>query len=145
MKANNKEVASLPDNTKENQPVDRSRRSFAKAGVALGPVMMTLANRSAWGRDVNLCTQSGFASMQLVASQGVNFVAIPQSFDPPPPDEGSPLTEWQQWGTANGLTGAPFDTFTVEQWEAFAEQCYLDSSPNSNRRSPPEGRGGRGH
>jgi hypothetical protein len=42
--------------------VDESRRSFSKKGL-IAPVIMTLANRSAWG-GTNMCTQSGFASYQ---------------------------------------------------------------------------------
>lgn len=50
----------------ENQPtagVDQSRRSFAKTGASLAPVVMLLANRPAWS-GANMCTQSGFASFQ---------------------------------------------------------------------------------
>ena len=42
--------------------VDESRRSFSKKGL-IAPVILTLANRSAWG-GTNMCTQSGFASYQ---------------------------------------------------------------------------------
>ncbi|OAI26130.1 MULTISPECIES: hypothetical protein [Methylomonas] len=47
------------------QVIDKSRRKFAKAGVAV-PVILTLANRPAWGGGtggVDECTISGFHSI----------------------------------------------------------------------------------
>mgnify|MGYP001208070115 CR=1 FL=1 len=55
MEAKDKDVASLPESINETKQVDQSRRSFAKAGAVLAPVMMTLANRSAWAGG-NHCT-----------------------------------------------------------------------------------------
>ncbi|ATG91234.1 hypothetical protein [Methylomonas koyamae] len=55
----------LPEHSEqstENVAVDKSRRTFAKAGV-VAPVIMTLANRSAWGGGKRSCgTISGFQS-----------------------------------------------------------------------------------
>jgi len=75
MKANNQESASVPENKKGNQQVDRSRRTFAKLGVTIAPVMMTLVNRPAWGLDRNLCTRSGWTSLATFGSD-TNYVAI---------------------------------------------------------------------
>lgn len=50
-------------------PVDESRRSFAKVGVGIFPVMMTLANRSAWG--ANACLGSGFQSYSQAVDNNV--------------------------------------------------------------------------
>lgn len=44
----------------QSTSVNKSRRSFSKWGVA-APVIMTLANRSAWA-ETNTCTPSGFQS-----------------------------------------------------------------------------------
>lgn len=73
MKAKDKDVASLPETIKETKPVDQSRRSFAKVGAAVVPVVMTLANRSAWGAGSQLCdanqSLAGIQSYQAVANQ----------------------------------------------------------------------------
>lgn len=136
MKAENKDTASLPENNKETQPVDQARRSFSKLGVTLAPVMMTLANRSAWGRDVDICTQSGFVSHNVLQSQAINPVSNPRTFSSPPPnadpDAYNALTDklgaWQTWGSENGLTGEPFSSLTVTEWEEFAGLCYASST-----------------
>lgn len=61
------------DSQNAQQKVDRSRRSFTKVGAAVVPVMMTLANRSAWGAGSQLCdanqSLAGIQSYQAVANQ----------------------------------------------------------------------------
>jgi hypothetical protein len=56
---NNQQVKS-DENQQANRKVDNSRRSFAKKSAAIAPIVLTLANRSAWA-GTNIC-QSGFAS-----------------------------------------------------------------------------------
>lgn len=46
--------------------VSNSRRSFAKAGL-IAPVMLSLANRPAWGASFR-CTVSGFDSLATIGS-----------------------------------------------------------------------------
>lgn len=61
MSSESNKVVKPDESQNSQQTVDQSRRSFAKVSAAVVPVMMTLANRSAWG-GTNICTQSGFAS-----------------------------------------------------------------------------------
>lgn len=67
MNAHNKETASLPEQNQESHQIDRSKRSFAKVGV-ITPVILTLANRSAWG--ANACIGSGFQSFSTALTNG---------------------------------------------------------------------------
>lgn len=62
MTANNQESASVSESKKENQEIDRSRRSFSKLGVTLGPVMMILGNRSAWAGGNHCTSYDAFVS-----------------------------------------------------------------------------------
>lgn len=62
-----KEISSI-ESRNVDQVVDKSRRSFSKKGL-VAPVMLTLANRSAWG--ANACLGSGFQSYALAVKNGV--------------------------------------------------------------------------
>jgi len=131
MKENNHELASSRKNIRQ---VNHSRRSFAKVSIGLAPVMMTLTNRSAWGRDVNICTQSGFHSATLFGSQGVVETTEPVDYTPPPGGGNSgSINAWETWANTNGLTGEPFDTWIangdVDSWKAFAHNCVLSLQP----------------
>jgi len=53
------------DNTNNNSSIDKSRRKFAKAGIAGLPVIMTVANRPVWASFE--CTASGMQSGNLSA------------------------------------------------------------------------------
>lgn len=55
------------ESTDPGAELNKSRRSFAKGGL-IAPVMMTLANRSAWG--ANACIGSGFQSYAAAAKNG---------------------------------------------------------------------------
>ncbi len=68
MKSENKKETIVEYDQNTAQSVDKSRRSFSKRGL-IAPVMLTLANRSAWG-GTNMCTQSGFTSFQAGVSAG---------------------------------------------------------------------------
>ncbi|NOQ14862.1 MAG: hypothetical protein GQ583_10365 [Methyloprofundus sp.] len=57
---------SAPDLELEAKQPNKSRRSFAKAGI-MAPVMISLANRPAWGGSVR-CTVSGFDSLHAIGS-----------------------------------------------------------------------------
>jgi hypothetical protein len=59
-----------------NLKVDNSRRSFAKKSAAIAPVIMTLANRSAWA-GTNMCTQSGFHSFNVQGAIHSHIEHIP--------------------------------------------------------------------
>lgn len=62
-KAGNQSGSDL--DTELKQP-NKSRRSIAKAGI-MAPVMLSLANRPAWGANVR-CTVSGFGSLATIGS-----------------------------------------------------------------------------
>jgi len=49
----------------DSKQPDQSRRSFAKAGI-IAPVIMSLANRPAWGAVTHRCNISGWASVPAV-------------------------------------------------------------------------------
>jgi hypothetical protein len=73
--------------------VDESRRSFSKKGL-IAPVIMTLANRSAWG--ANACVGSGFQSYSAAVKNGQTL-----SHAAPNPDGSSPYADWKtpaEWG-----------------------------------------------
>lgn len=55
-----------PSDNQSQRAVNRSRRAFAKLGAAATPVIMTLANRPAWGSPQRTkCTVSGFNSAAI--------------------------------------------------------------------------------
>ena len=65
---NNQQVKS-DENQQANRKVDNSRRSFAKRSAAIAPVIMTLANRSAWGAGIsNACVGSGLAFQSYITA-----------------------------------------------------------------------------
>jgi hypothetical protein len=66
---NNQPVKS-DDNQEHSTKVDNSRRSFAKKSATIAPVILTLANRSAWA---NSCVFSGFQSFAIAAKLGKNL------------------------------------------------------------------------
>mgnify|MGYP000123054761 CR=1 FL=1 len=54
--------------------IDKTKRKFSKAGLAV-PVLMTLANRPAWGNANTQCQVSGFNSLAVVGNKvsGVTY------------------------------------------------------------------------
>jgi len=73
MNSVNNHVIKPNQSQNENHAVDKSKRSFAKAGV-LAPVIMTLASRSALGAQV--CTPSGFVSATTTTVSGSNHNVV---------------------------------------------------------------------
>jgi hypothetical protein len=66
---NNQQVKS-DENQEHSAKVDNSRRSFAKKSAAIAPVIMTLANRSAWGAGIsNACVGSGLAFQSYITAK----------------------------------------------------------------------------
>lgn len=57
MSAENKKVVSLDEIQSSKQTVDKSRRSFAKTGALVAPIIMSFASRPSWGQDPK-CTVS---------------------------------------------------------------------------------------
>jgi len=72
MSNENKEQESIENDV--NVTVDKSKRKFSKAGI-VAPVIMTLANRPAWGAQ-NMCSISGFDSLNVQQNpiSGVDFI-----------------------------------------------------------------------
>jgi len=79
--------------------VNTKRRSFAKAGV-VAPVILTLANRPAWGGVRTMCSVSGFDSA-VVNNGETNF-----SGDVPVDEVCSGVHIRGYWAT-NGITPIP--------------------------------------
>ncbi len=73
---NNQQVKS-DENQEHSAKVDNSRRSFAKRSAAIAPVIMTLANRSAWGAGIsNACVGSGLAFQSYITAKDKG-IALP--------------------------------------------------------------------
>ena len=69
MNSENNHVIKPNQSLDANHDVDKSKRSFAKAGV-LAPVIMTLTSRSALGTPI--CAPSGFVSATTTTVSGTN-------------------------------------------------------------------------
>lgn len=67
MKNEDKTQIMLDESPVVAQSIDESRRSFSKRGL-IAPVILTLANRSAWG--ANACIGSGFQSYAAAKADG---------------------------------------------------------------------------
>lgn len=105
MSLENNEQVKSGENQEHSAKVDNSRRSFAKKSAAIAPVIMTLANRSAWG-GTNVCSNSGWNSFHAAGNRIASHAAI------------VPNNQWKYytyWATAPGWPGG-FDplTSTVE-------------------------------
>ena len=85
--------------------VDESRRSFSKKGL-IAPVIMTLANRSAWG--ANACVGSGFQSYSDAVQNNRTLSHAAAN-----PDGISPYANWKtpsDWGGADGHQSWPYQS-----------------------------------
>ncbi len=125
MSLENNEQVKSDENQEGDRKVDNSRRSFAKKSAAMVPVVFTLANRSAWGREIDQCTQSGFTSL---AAGSVTAIYIKKTFDPlPPVFPDNTEADYRTWAILNGLPGdqLPMLNWTVPQWEQFVSNCSL--------------------
>ena len=71
MNSENNHVIKPNQSLDANHDVDKSKRSFAKAGV-LAPVIMTLTSRSALGTPI--CAPSGFVSATTTTVSGTNQI-----------------------------------------------------------------------
>lgn len=121
---NNQQVKS-DENQEHSAKVDNSRRSFAKKSAAMVPVVFTLANRSAWGREIDQCTQSGFTSL---AAGSVTAIYNKRTFNPQPPvAPNNTELNYRNWAILNNLPGdtLPMLNWTVSQWEQFVSNCNL--------------------
>jgi len=129
MNLNDQKETSAAEHLDSERSVDKSRRSFSKKGL-IAPVIMTLANRSAWGaREVDLCTQSGFTSFTAASSQ--TPVYNKRVFTPPPNSKNSYSNlptdlknkQWGAWAEDNDLQWLP-DDWDYLDWEKFVVNCY---------------------
>jgi hypothetical protein len=83
--------------------VDESRRSISKKGL-IAPVIMTLANRSAWG--ANACVGSGFQSYSDAKKEKRTISHAAAN-----PDGISPYANWKtpgEWGGTSGHEDWPW-------------------------------------
>jgi len=74
MSDNSQEQENTEGVTDNHAKVDKSRRKFSKAGV-VAPILITLANRPAWGNANSQCQISGFNSLAVIGNQvsGVTY------------------------------------------------------------------------
>ena len=91
MKSKNNQQITVSDSQKSAEQVNKSRRSFAKVGAIVAPVIMTLANRSAWATDT--CSQSGFTSFSN-ANHAVSNVANVKNTNWKTPSAWSTVGTW---------------------------------------------------
>jgi len=76
MSDKNKEQESVDSVTDNQTGVDKSKRKFSKAGMA-APVIMTLANRPAWGASGrSMCAISGFDSLGALDPADISGVPV---------------------------------------------------------------------
>jgi len=61
---NNKSPDNIDGAENEHVDVDKTKRKFSKAGV-VAPIILTLANRPAWGNAQTKCAISGFDSLAI--------------------------------------------------------------------------------
>lgn len=87
MNAEDSKIVETDESQNVHQSVDKSRRSFSKSGL-IAPVIMTLANRSAWG--ANACIGSGFQSYSAAVKNGQTL-----SHAAPITGSGSPYASWK--------------------------------------------------
>ncbi len=90
MSLENNQPVKSDKNQQADRKVDNSRRSFAKKSAAIAPVIMTLANRSAWG-GTNVCSNSGWNSFHDAGNRIASHAAIVKN------------TNWKSYGNW-GLT-----------------------------------------
>ncbi len=96
MSLENNEQVKSDDNQEHSAKVDNSRRSFAKKSAAIAPVIMTLANRSAWG-GTNVCSNSGWNSFHAAGNRIASHPAIVKN------------NQWKSytyWATATSWPGS---------------------------------------
>lgn len=83
MSLENNQPVKSDDNQEHSTKVDNSRRSFAKKSAAIAPVIMTLANRSAWGAGSQICAANqsliGIQSYQVNANISHYGTLIPNT------------------------------------------------------------------
>jgi len=74
MSDNSQEQENTEGVTDNHAKVDKSKRKFSKAGV-VAPILITLANRPAWGNANSQCQISGFNSLAVIGNQvsGVTY------------------------------------------------------------------------
>jgi len=76
MSVENKEQEHIDGQTDSHVDVDKSKRKFSKAGLA-APVIMTLANRPAWGAvERSMCAISGFNSLGALDPADISGVPV---------------------------------------------------------------------
>ncbi|WFP50721.1 hypothetical protein PL263_01555 [Methylomonas sp. EFPC3] len=117
--------------------VDKTRRTFAKAGVAV-PIVMTLANRSAWGGGKRSCgTISGFqsyASAGNVDPSGTGTYVPPT---PNPPSHYCGAGTATNWPTNTTIKCRPFTKThesgaPLEGGYCLRDRLVSDGSPSTS-------------
>lgn len=118
MSAENNKAVKSDESQNPKQTVDTSRRSFAKASAVFAPVMMTLANRSAWG-GTNICTESGWNSYQG-QNGNVSHAAHVKNAAWKKPSDTSTMLGWHEttsWPSAFGIaTDSGGGAYTSSLW-----------------------------
>jgi hypothetical protein len=127
---NNQPVKS-DDNQEHSTKVDNSRRSFAKKSAAIAPVIMTLANRSAWG--ANACTGSVFNSFAAAETSHAAYQAVSAWRQP---SSGMPISTsklgWyesiSEWpSTYAAATKQAADQFKSSLWSGNKSRSTIES------------------
>jgi hypothetical protein len=114
MKSEDQKEIKLENDQNIGLSVDKSRRSFSKKGL-VAPVIMTLANRSAWG--ANACVGSGFGSYSIAVTKPSHSALVP-------------ISGWKQ--PKNGLPVARDGWYELPgSWPAgFSPVHKLPTAPN---------------
>jgi hypothetical protein len=116
------------------QPMDKSRRSFAKKSAAIAPVIMTLANRSAWG-GTNMCSQSGFQSFAAPGAVLSNVAHVKNTNwrNPNGTNGWSSTTSWPVgFGRATKIAPGGNIKFTSADWSGNKDLSYVQDLENGS-------------
>jgi hypothetical protein len=116
---NNEQVKS-DDNQEHSAKVDNSRRSFAKRSAAIAPVIMTLANRSAWAGEFCSVNQSVTGLVSNAPALNSHTVVTPNSNWRTP-------AYWKDWLLPNTTYPGLNSTQTAN-----AKQAFDTSTDNLN-------------
>ncbi len=109
MSLENNQPVKSDENQEADRKVDNSRRSFAKKSAAIAPVIMTLANRSAWGGEFCVGNQSvqGFDSYAGGLGMNSHTTKTPQSNWKNPGYWLNNTNSWPSGFSAGTLPSAP--------------------------------------
>jgi len=139
MNSENNHVIKPNQSQDANHDVDKSKRSFAKAGV-LAPVIMTLTSRSALGAQV--CTPSGFVSATTTTVSGTNQMLgscggfSPGAYQTPYNGDGNWVNPYSPGGVSYAIHPEGFGNRSTPIASKEHKESYKDFESFGNKVTP---------